>query len=114
MIHTHPFLIPEIFGNLILYIVRVSWKCWKYVVHQFSRILEVRAAGRRLLWSVFSSLDYFWKIVPGISGHAGNIGNTMFVYVCDFYKKGTRQNFTQHRPMAQRQKLKLFKVLIPE
>ena len=52
-----------------------------------SPILEMWAADGWLLWSEFPGLDYFWNIVPGTSGHPGNIENVLFMYVCDFFQK---------------------------
>ena len=63
----------------------MTWKYWKLQSPTFSIILEIRAAGGRLQGSGSGGLDYFWNMVPGISGYPRNIRNLMFMHFSFFW-----------------------------
>ena len=71
------FLPPGNIGNLISLFSTIV-EVLETEASIIPRVLEMRAAGGRLLWSGFPGLDCLWDIAPGISGYPGNVGNMFF------------------------------------
>ena len=91
---------PGNIGNLIFLISHIL-EILEIEVCNILYNLEIRAAGGRLQGLCCAALDYFWNMIPGISGYPGNIGNLFFLYFGIFQKKTCAEiSRRMHRSMG--------------